>query len=222
MKNLLFLSLIIILAPSNSFGQQKDFGTWSYFNAQLKLTEKWSVGYADHQITHENATEKWMLFHDFFIAQKIGKHLTQECHIRWIQFQKLNNQLEDRSLFYYAMNGNLSFQDWTLSMRSRWQLLTYGNHWLDDYKGPFFYHRMRLSLGKRWNYHWKSNISIESFQPLNRPDRKGFDQFRIGPDLSYRINKNWTFDLFYQYQKQLQRKNPYTYYLIGIGINLTL
>jgi hypothetical protein len=120
------------------------------------------------------------------------------------------------------MNGSWNWNDWQLSARSRWQSLAYGSHWNDEFRGPYYYHRMKISLGKKINYHWKYSWGLEIFQPIHRPGRKGIDQFRTGPNLIYRWNKNWSFDLFYQYQKQLQRKNPYSYFLIGLGINLTL
>lgn len=214
--------LVALLWTKIGWTQQKDFGTWTYFNFQYKISENWSIGYSDHQLTHENASEKWMFFHDFSLNQKINRHFSHELHLRWIQFQKLNDILEDRSLFFYAVNGNWNFRNWSITARSRWQTLTFGNHWSDDYKGPYHYHRVRLALGKRLNYHWKCEVSSEFFQPLNRPNRKGIDQIRIGPAISYRYNKNWSLVIFYQIQKQMKRVNPYTYYLIGTGINLTL
>jgi hypothetical protein len=222
MRSSILLLILLTITTPLAWGQQKDFGTWSYFNFQYKISEKWSVGYADHQLTHENASERWMFFHDFSIQQKINSHFNHEFHYRLVQFQKLNDVLEDRTLFYYALNGNWNVNDWTFSARSRWQSLAYGNHWSDSYKGPYQYHRLKISIGKRINYHWKCNIGTELFQPLNHPGRSGIDQWRIGPELSYKYNKFWSLILFYQIQKQLQRQNPYTYYLVGTGINLTL
>ncbi len=217
----IFFFFIIFSKSFFCNGQQKDFGTWSYFNTQVKWNEKISFCSSEHFLRYENASEWWMFLHDLSVTQKLNNHWSHELHVRLVEHRKTNNTFEDRSLFYYCLNGNWTKNKFSLGVRSRWQTMAYGNHWDDAYKGPFYYHRLKIVLGYQINYHLKVSFSDELFQPLNRPERKGIDQYRIAPMISYRRNKHYSFDFFYQIQHQTARINPYTYFILGTGVNFT-
>ena len=221
MIRLLFIFSFIILSHCLAFSQQKDFVTWNYLNLTYKINESWSASLTEHMMRNENASEWWLFLHDLSVSHRITRHLSHELHIRLINQKRLDDIFEDREMLYYALNGRLNWQGWTVSARSRWQGMAYGTHFKDAYKGPYFYHRFRFGVGRTINYHWKAGVNTELFQPLNRPQRLPIDQVRWGANISYRFNRYLTIDQFYQIQKQLNRANPYTYFVWGIGCNFT-
>jgi|GEM_PF-954266 len=199
--------------------QQNDFATWNYCNVTFKQSENLSFTWSEHMLRNENATELWLYIHDLSVNQWLNKRLSQELHLRLVNQKQLNDAFGERVLAYYALNGHAKLGTWQLGVRSRWQAMAYGQHFNDAYKGPFVYHRAKISLGKSVNYFWRWSVNAELFQPINRPNRKGIDQVRYGLTISNTINKRFSMDHFFQIQQQRNRLNPYTYYVYGIGCN---
>lgn len=216
-------SFILLLFIWNStLAQRKDFCSWTFINTQVKCNERVSVGFNEHILRNENATEWWMFIHDFSLNQKITKNISQEYHVRLSNIKRNNNSFENRTSFYYILNGNWSKKQFYIALRSRWQAQAFENHWDDSFKGPFYYHRIKCTLGYRFNYTYKISVSEELFQPLNRPERNFIDQHRTSLNLGMRINKHCSMDCFYQIQQSLGRTNPRIYFILGTGINVTL
>lgn len=220
-RAVLFLGILFLGFCGQSQAQRNDFATWNYCNFNYKLNENLSLSLSEHMIRNENATESWLYFHDLSINQWLTKNVTQELHVRYIQQKRLDDIFEGKELLYYAINGKMRLGSININARSRWQGLVYGNHLSDSYKGPFFYHRFRLSAGRSMNYAWNVSTNIEFFQPLNRPKRAYIDQIRYGILVSRKLNKHVSFDHFFQIQQQKNRTNPYCYFVLGIGCNFT-
>ena len=214
--------LIFFGSISKAQSQQNDFATWNYVNLKYKFNENLYLNLAEHMLRNENATELWLLFHDISLNQWISPHFTQELHFRLMNQKELNDNFIDKEVIYYAMNGQWKLGRWQLGLRSRWQGMAYGTHLNDEFKGPYFYHRGRLMCGTSFNYYWKSSLTAEFFQPINRPNRQGIDQVRYGILMTNTINKRFAMDYFFQLQQQKGRKNPYQYFVLGIGCNFVL
>jgi len=221
LSGLLCLWLLLVASPM-LYAQQRDFGAWGYIQLKYKINQKWSVGYTEHHLRNENASERWMNIHDAFGQCRINRFLSHEFHLRNIQYQHMDNKIENRWLIFYALVGSYKIQKWQLSMRSRWQQLTYEDHWNDAYKGPYYYHRLKTAADYIINYHWRLGGSTEWFMPLNRPNRSRLDQVRWTTDLTYRKNQHLAFDFFYQIQQPIGRSHPRYYFILGTGIHLTL
>lgn len=216
------LSIFLVWILSyDALSQQNDFVTWNYINLTHKVNENWSTSFTEHMLRNENATETWLFLHDLSVNHRISRHVSHELHVRLINQKQLDDQFADREMLFYAINGKAQWRSWTFSARTRWQGLVYGRQLKDAYKGPYYYHRFRLGVGKAINYHWKAGLNAEIFQPLNRPKRAPFDQIRWGASMSYRLNRYLSLEHFFQIQKQLSRTNPYTYFVWGIGCNFT-
>lgn len=217
----ILLCFFVLNLQLSTRSQQNDFVSWNYVNLNYKINENWTASFAEHMMRNENASETWLFLHDLSINHRITRHLSHELHIRLINQKRMNDQFEGREMLFYAINGRVNWQGLTLTARTRWQGLVYGTHFKDAYQGPYFYHRFRLGVGKSINYHWRTGLNAEIFQPLNRPQRAPFDQIRWGAGISYRFNKYLTVDQLFQIQKQFNRANPYTYYVWGLGCNFT-
>lgn len=213
------LCLLAWVSIQVSSAQQNDFATWNYGNFTFKKSENISFTFSEHMLRNENATEPWLFIHDISMNQWLNRHVSQEVHLRVVNQKQWNDVFGERFLAYYAMNGHLKLGDFQLSGRTRWQIMSYGSHFNDAYKGPYIYHRAKIALGKSVNYHWKWSLSSEFFQPINRPNRKGIDQIRYGVMITNTINKRFSVDHFFQIQQQKNRLNPYRYFVYGIGCN---
>lgn len=222
MKGSFLIFFFLIRSTIFCYSQQQDFGTWNYINLQYKINETWSVAVSEQALRNENATEWWLFIHDLSISQRLSKHFSQELHLRLVNQKKINDDFADREVLFYALNGKWRLKKWDLLVRSRWQGTAYGMKIKDAQRGPYYYHRFRFGISRAINYHWKADLSSELFQPLNRPKRAPIDQIRVGTSLTYRLNRHFSLDHFFQIQTQLKRANPYTYYIIGVGASITL
>ncbi|MEY4331054.1 MAG: hypothetical protein RL609_1802 [Bacteroidota bacterium] len=215
----LVIALFLFGFSENSNGQQNDFVTWNYLNFNYKLNENLSIGFSEHHMRNKNATETWLFLHDLSINHRLSQHLSHELHTRLIQQKRLDDNFQEREMMYYAVQGKWKVIGINIGARSRWQGMVYGNHFDDQYKGPFFYHRFRISLTKNISYRWHISSNVEFFQPLNRPQRSYIDQIRLGFLVSNKLNKHITIDHSFQIQQQKNRSNPYQYFVLGIGCN---
>lgn len=215
------ISLFLFQLNGSLFSQQKDFVSWNYLNLTYKINENWSASLTEHMMRNENVSEWWLFLHDLSVNHRITRHLSHELHLRLINQKKLNDQFEDREMLFYALNARYTWRGWSVSARSRWQGLIYGGRIRDAAKGPYYYHRFRMGISKSVNYHWRTGMNAELFQPLNRPQRAPVDQFRLSSSITYRLNRYLSIDNIFQIQQQLNRSNPYTYYVWGLGCNYT-
>lgn len=212
------LFALLCYSPTGK-AQQNDFATWNYCNLTYKLSENLNCTLSEQMLRNENASETWLYIHDLSFNQWLTKHLSHELHVRLVNQKQLNDAFEERALMYYAVNAHGKVGNYQWGARSRWQGMAYGSHFNDAYRGPYYYHRLRVSLGRSLNYYWRWSLNTEFFQPLNRPNRKGIDQIRYGLTITNTLNKRFSMDHFFQIQQQMQRANPYTYFVYGIGCN---
>jgi hypothetical protein len=167
----------------------------------------------------DNSRELWMSSSDFGIGYRFNKFISSEIHYRNVSIRRLNNQFENRNLFYHTITVQESKGKFLFSCRNRIQQLSFAEHFNDDYRSPRWYDRVRFSVSRRMNYYWSYGLNCELFYPLNNMERKGLDQLRIGSLITRKFNESFSTALSYQLQQQIGRTGNNSYFVLGLQIN---
>ena len=202
--------------------QQKDFVTMP----QLAISNKFNAsvyGEAFQQFMFsDNSRELWLSSSDIGIGFRINRSLATEVHYRNVSIRRLNNQFENRNLFYHTITFQDNIGKFLFSLRNRVQQLTFSEHFNDDYRTPRWYDRLRFNISRRVDYYWSGAVNCELFYPMNNKYRRGIDQYRIGAAVTRRFNESFSTALSYQLQQQVGRTGNNAYFVLGIQINYEL
>lgn len=219
MKSPLYIAIAFLCFYSvTAHSQQQDFVFQPGFSVSKNLNRAWDLSLGSQLSFNQNAQELWFAFADASIGYRINRNLNIEIHAREIQSRQLNNSYQARHLFYNTITYSKSFGKWSFSLRNRLQQLVYGEHFSDSFKGPLWYNRNRLAIRYKINYYWSPFVSVECMLPLNRPNRKSVDQYRVAAGLSYNFNEYLRTDFYYQLQQQLARSSGNdSFYVLGLN-----
>lgn len=224
MKPSLYISILVFLLHSASArGQQSDFVFQPGLTVSKNINRSWDLSLGTQLSFNQNAQELWFAFADASIGYRINRNLNIEIHAREIQSRQLNNSYQSRHLLYNTITYSKGFGKWSLSARNRLQQLVYGEHFSDSFKGPLWYNRNRLAIRYKINYYWSPFVSAECMLPLNRPNRKSIDQYRLAAGMSYTFNEYIRTDVYYQLQQQLARTSGNdSFYVLGLNISVKI
>jgi hypothetical protein len=224
LKPSLYISILVFLLHSASArGQQSDFVFQPGLTVSKNINRSWDLSLGTQLSFNQNAQELWFAFADASIGYRINRNLNIEIHAREIQSRQLNNSYQSRHLLYNTITYSKGFGKWSLSARNRLQQLVYGEHFSDSFKGPLWYNRNRLAIRYKINYYWSPFVSAECMLPLNRPNRKSIDQYRLAAGMSYTFNEYIRTDVYYQLQQQLARTSGNdSFYVLGLNISVKI
>ena len=224
MKPIVYIAILAsCLLTAGAYGQQNDFVFQPGITVSKNLNRSWDLSLGTQLSFNQNAQELWFAFADASIGYRINRNLNIEIHAREIQSRQLNNSYQSRHLFYNTITYSKGFGKWSLSARNRLQQLVYGEHFSDSFKGPLWYNRNRLAIRYKINYYWSPFVSAECMLPLNRPNRKSIDQYRLAAGMSYTFNEYIRTDVYYQLQQQLARTSGNdSFYVLGLNISVKI
>ena len=218
MKSTLYIAVALLYFYSVAAnGQQQDFVFQPGFSVSKNLNRAWDISLGTQLSFNQNAQELWFAFGDASIGYRLNRNINIELHAREIRFRQLDNSMRARHLFYNTVTYSKGFGKWSVSFRNRIQQLVFGEHFSDSFKGPIWYNRNRVALRYKINYYWSPYVSAECMLPLNRPDRKSIDQYRLATGMSYTHNEYLRTDVYYQIQQQLARSGNDTYFVLGLN-----
>ena len=217
MKSIIHIAFAALLLQSISLlGQQQDFVFQPGFSVTKNLNRAWDLSLATQLSFNQNVHELWFAFADASIGYRLNRNINIELHAREIQSRLLDNSYRARHLFYNTITFSKGFGKWNFSFRNRLQQLVYGEHFSDNFRGPLWYNRVAIRY--KLNYFWSPYISAECMLPLNRPNRKSIDQYRLAVGMSYTFNEYIRTDLYYQLQQQLARSSGNdSFFVLGLS-----
>jgi hypothetical protein len=202
--------------------QQKDFVTMPQLAIRYKFNSSSYAEVFQQFMFSDNSLVLWMSSSDIGFGFRISRSLATEVHYRNVNIRRLNNQFENRNLFYHTITFQENIGKFLFSFRNRVQQLTFSEHFNDDYRTPRWYDRIRFNVSRRLDYYWSGAVNCELFYPLNNEERSGLDQYRIGAAVTRRFNESFSTALSYQLQQQLGRTGNNAYFVLGIQINYEL
>ncbi len=213
------LMLISLLFSIQGYCQVNDAGLWMNVGLEKQLNKKISLLLSQELRMNENISEAGTVFTELGGQYKIIKNLSFSASYRFIMKRNLDDSYSKRHRYMLDLAYKYKFHKFNFSVRERFQ-----NQYSDIYSSsagavPATYLRNKLSLKYGIRKRIDAYLSGEFFYQLNNPDGNELDNERFTAGMSYKLNRASDFDVFYMINKELNVKDPWTSYIIGIGYN---
>jgi hypothetical protein len=220
MNRILFV--IVAFFPSVGFGQVNDAGLWSSVNLETKLAKKVGLEVATECRLNENFSELGTIYSEMLVSYKISKPFQVSVGYRYIAKRRYDDSYSIR----HRLLINMSYRkktDWVIAtLRLRYQSQFTDVNKSDNWRVPEDYLRAKIAFKFETPYKWKPYFSSETFYHLNDPDGVLFRDYRLAAGIDYSINKKTGVNLGYLIDKEVNVSNPWTNYVITLGLNLEL
>jgi hypothetical protein len=215
--SILFAVILNMTFVLDSTGQQKDFVGLTGIKIEKKISRSFDVGISHQSMFNQNLAERWMSFEDLSLGFRINRHWSTELHYRYIRFRNRDNFYDTRQLFYHTITYSHSWKKFSISIRNRFQKLSFSEPFDEGFRPSRWYNRDKLTMRYRINYYWSPFLAYETFIPISNPERKKMDQWRGSAGITRSFNDRLRMDLYYQIQQQINRPPPKTFFLVGVN-----
>ena len=225
----LFLSAFAVTSHA-----QDDFGVWSEVNVEKKLTSRFSVEGGAELRTRDNSKEieRWSVgaeagykFTNWF-KLSAGYVLLRDNNEKWNEdHDKLAEYWGTRHRFNTSLTGSVSFGDFDLSLRERWQY---------TYRPEVTVSRTNVNSGKvkdktyngkaksvwrnRLVLKYKYNRTLRPYLSAESSVASGLEKMRYSVGTELRLNKHHSFDVKYLYQRYYDDDaDEGNFHVLGVG-----
>ncbi len=204
------------------YAQQKDAGLWASVTLEKKLrpTLTWSL--SDEFRLNENISELGTHFTETGLDLKILRGLSAGVYYRFMQKRRLDDSYSKRHRYFFEMDYKRSFNKLSLTLRERVQ-----DQYADMFSsqdGKVGEWTCRTKLTARYKLPGKFQVFgfTEAYYSMNDPEGNEFTDIRFAAGMQYTLHKIHSFEAFYLVNKELNKKNPLTEYIIGLGYGFSL
>ncbi len=213
-KHIIFICFVILVC-NNSFSQVNDAGLWLTLSAEKKITQKFSTQLNQCFRLNENYSELGTAFTEIGLKYKLAKRLTLAGNYRFTQKRRVDDFYGLRHRYNVDLSYKIKVKKLSIVLRERFQS-TYKNIGRSDNGGiPINYFRSKITLQYNFGKKYTPFVSGEIFYEL----KNYIDNLRFKAGFDYEMNKFSTLNIFYMIDKEINVKNPWTNYVLGIGYN---
>ncbi len=204
-RRLLPVILPILLVFQNSYSQEKDFGLWYGFNAEMELAKKLEIDFWGNLRTFRNASKIDEGYGEAGLTYKILKNLSIGGKYRFTM------QLEDDDIYHprHKWIGDIKAKtelgrlEFTGRIRFQRQDKTYFED--EDDEIPDYYTRFKLKTEyKTPSFPINPYASFETFSRVFEQADMTIEKYRLGIGFEYKIGKRQSAELGYLFQRDHQ------------------
>ncbi len=232
LQKFMLLVLMVSLLTPFAFSQAYNFGTWTNFGIEKKITKKWNAEVetelrtiGGNSLYFVRLIERWNL--GLATSYDINKNLKLGVgydFMNKLDTKYLNYQFRNR--FNFAGTGKLKISDFTFTLRERIQTTfkddskrIKNNGTIDTYKmNPEWSWRNRLKISYNIpNFKINPSVSAETFYQLNNPDGNILENIRYILSFDYKYKKHNLFEFYGVYNSSLESDDAYGKYVLGVS-----
>lgn len=222
MKRCICTIILLTAFITRSLSQQNDFVGLTAVRIVKPLNPYWSVQLAGQSMFNENLHELWIGFGEISVHRKINERWSTGLYYRNIAYRDVHNIYQPRNAVFHTLSYTYIQNSWILSFRTRNQLTRYGNWGESPVSDTKMYSRNKVTLKRRFNYHWSGAAATEIFLPLNGLRQGKIDQARYTLAAEYRFNRIHECGVYYQLQQWMNRSRNNQYFVLGIQYTFSL
>ena len=210
-------SLICFFVYSQAKTQVNDAGLWLALDVEKKITQQFSAQFSHSLRYNENISELGTSFSEIGISYKIIKPLSIGAAYRFAQRKRVDDFYSNRHRYTFNITYKLKFRQFKLNFREQYQ---------SNYKDigtsaeghiPTNHFRSKITVAYDLEKKYTPYISTELFYKIG----DYIDNMRYKAGVEYEVNKFHALEIYYMIDKEMNVKNPWTSYVIGLGYNFT-
>jgi len=178
-----------------------------------KITQKFSTQITQSFRLNENFSELGTSFSEIGVNYKVLKRFSIGATYRFSQKRKIDDFYSMRHRYNIDVSYKLKIKKLSITLRERFQsrYKDYGNR--EKGNVPKNYFRSKVTMRYNLNKKYTPFVSGELFYQISEQ----IDNLRFKAGFDYEFNKFSTLNMYYMIDKEVNVKNPWTNYVIGIG-----
>ena len=204
-RKLLSVLLPVVFLLQNSYSQEKDFGLWYSFKAEMELAKKLEIDFWGNLRTFRNASKIEEGFGEAGLTYKIFKGLSIGGKYRFTM------QLEDDDIYHPRhkwigdIKARLEPGNFELTGRGRLQRQDKTYFKDTDDEIPDYYARFKIKTEyKTPSFPVNPYASFETFSRLFEKAEMTIEKYRLEIGFEYKISKKHAAELKYLFQRDHQ------------------
>jgi hypothetical protein len=219
-----FLCLVILSAAVKSgFSQQTDFQFWPQVQVGYNLSAKFKISLEEEVRLRENASQIKKELTDLGITYKVNKFLRLCVKYRL----ELNYRNPDTRAWQSGLYGDIllrgKLQRFQFDYRMRFQSAKIESISEVSSLNQLLTNRHKAGV----SYDIKGiplvpEIEAEIFIPISKQDPLIIEEYRLWAGLAYNINKKNEISLKFGVQQEVNVKDPWRAYILGVGYSLDI
>jgi len=231
------LAAVLFLAPftlATHAQSDDDFGVWTEVNVEKKIDSRWSAQGGAELRTRDNSSEieRWSLGADAsykltsWLKLSAGYTLLRDNNEKWNDdHDKLAEYWGTRHRFNTSLSGSVSFGNFDLSLRERWQY---------TYRPEVTVSRTNVNSGKvkdktyngKGKNAWRNRLMLKyklshTFRPYINAEStvaRSLEKIRYGIGTEIRLDKHHSFDAKYIFQRYYDSDaDEGNFHVLGVG-----
>ncbi|MCX6271463.1 MAG: DUF2490 domain-containing protein [Bacteroidetes bacterium] len=211
------LGLLFVGVNWAVYSQTNDAGLWTNITLEKKLTSRYSAFLSEEIRMNENISEIGTAFTEIGVSYKIMPGLNAGISYRFIQKRQLDDSYEKRHRYMVDGSYRFKMKKFSITLRERFQSQYSAIRSSETGNIPDNYLRNKLTLKYDIRKKLTASVSSEVFFQLNNPDGNEIDNLRHTAGLEYKLNKANIVEVFYLINKEINKADPVTDYVIGCG-----
>jgi len=211
-----FISLLLLLSCSNSFGQQDDFQLWNDLKIKTDLGKRWDLSFEQNIRFAQNAGRFSKTYSNLSAGYSYKDFLKLEGSYRFVIRDK-TERLRYGHTFVMDVTLRHRIERLRLSLRNRFQLrymdmLSTETGWVPDK----FYRARVEGVFKTRKFPVDPFASVEGFIFLPKGEKAALDAIRAALGAEYEINKKHTAGLYWMNEWGMGAASGEDLYILGI------
>lgn len=212
-KIISYILFLFVITQLNCFAQVNDAGLWLTLSAEKKVSQKFSIQLTECLRLNENFSELGTSYTEIGANYKIVKGLSIGGAYRFSQKRRVDDFYSQRHRYNIDLGYKLKVKNISLQFRERFQSQYKDIGRSETGLVPSNYFRSKLTVKYDLNKKYTPFISAELFYNIGN----AIDNMRYRAGFDYEFNKYSTLSLYYMIDKEMNVKNPWTSYVIGLS-----
>ena len=216
MKKFVFL-LLLYFTSTLLFCQENDAVLLTSINIEKKFNKKTSFTFFNQYAFNENYSELGYFLFDGGLTYKLNRNLSFGLNYRFSENRNLQNFYQDKQVVYGDITWSKGINDFSISLRSRYQVNFYGLSFseTDNYKSNKHFLRNKATIRYRLD---TQNAIFLSYEQIYRFDTKDkTDTWRAGAGISHQFNLHHRVEAGYSIYQKVNTKTPDTDYVTSLS-----
>ena len=214
-KSTTFFVAFLLLFCLKTKSQVNDAGLWLTLGAEKKISQKFSTQLTQCFRLNENYSELGTSFTEIGVKYKLFKKLTITGTYRFAQKRKVNDFYSLRHRYNIDLGYKFKVKKVSITLRERFQSAYKDVGRREKWGIPQNYFRSKITLQYNLNKKYTPFVSGEVFYEI----KEYINNLRFKAGFDYEFNKLSSLNVFYMVDKEINVKNPWTNYVLGIGYN---
>ncbi len=220
--NKLGACLLLILLPFAVSAQVNDAGLWTSLSVQKKLADKLYLDLGGELRLNENFSELGTVYSEALVSYRISKSFEASGGYRFIAKRLVDDSYGIRHRYLINLAYKTKINKVMSTIRARYQSQYSDINRSADWQVPEDYLRTKWTIKYDTDKDWRPFVSAETFFLLDNMDGILFKEYRIAAGFDYKLNKNTDLTLGYLIDREIQTANPWTNYVVTVGLSWEL